>query len=151
VTARSDENWVTYGLCREADPDMWDMSAEKSDRVAAMRICRECPVLAQCFEDARDNPPYGLIQAGLGWRGGQPVDAVTGHRKGGSPSISAKKEGNPPPPHGTVRRYSMAEYRCRCPECKAAKSAARAKSAKRVAARRLLPVGDLGYERQAST
>lgn len=45
----TNQAWVLDGLCRDQAP-MWDSDAAPADRLAAMRTCRECPVLAQCTE-----------------------------------------------------------------------------------------------------
>lgn len=50
--------WVLEGLCRDQAP-MWDSSALVSDKREAMRLCGECPVLAQCTEAGRDEI-YGI-------------------------------------------------------------------------------------------
>lgn len=39
--------WAAYASCREADPDLFFPGPEGTTE-AAVRICRGCPVLAEC-------------------------------------------------------------------------------------------------------
>lgn len=45
--------WVTKGNCRDGDPDaLFVLGAEQH---TAKRICKGCPVAAECLADALDN------------------------------------------------------------------------------------------------
>lgn len=39
--------WAAYAACRDSDPDLF-FPGPDSDSDAAVRICRGCPVLAEC-------------------------------------------------------------------------------------------------------
>jgi hypothetical protein len=75
-------NWRDFASCAaDDDPDCWDMSAEQRQRVHALAVCLACPVYGPCLEDAKLDPPKGLIQAAFGWYGGrEPVNVITGER-----------------------------------------------------------------------
>lgn len=46
--------WAAYAACRQADPDLF-FPAEGDDAAVALRICRGCPVRAECLEWALDS------------------------------------------------------------------------------------------------
>lgn len=57
------------------DPDWWDAASPRADRWRAVALCRSCPISLACLEQARLQPPRGLIQAGLRWdKNGTPHD-----------------------------------------------------------------------------
>jgi WhiB family redox-sensing transcriptional regulator len=41
--------WAAYASCREADPDLF-FPAEAGDATDALKICRGCPVQAECLD-----------------------------------------------------------------------------------------------------
>lgn len=43
------EAWMTDAACTDMDPDMWFADKRGTSR-QAKRICRECPVQAQCLQ-----------------------------------------------------------------------------------------------------
>jgi WhiB family redox-sensing transcriptional regulator len=52
LTARSARaRWTDLAACAEVDPELWFPEKGASSE-SAKRICRACPVRAQCLEDA---------------------------------------------------------------------------------------------------
>lgn len=55
------------------NPDWWDAASPRADRQRAVALCHGCPIRPACLQQARLQPPRGLIQAGLRWdKRGQP-------------------------------------------------------------------------------
>lgn len=48
---RADTVWMTHGLCRELDPQVFFPSTG-TGVVQAQRICKRCPVSSECLEYA---------------------------------------------------------------------------------------------------
>lgn len=45
--------WLTLAACRDADPALFDTGSDSGGYYPrAIRICAECPVQAECLEDA---------------------------------------------------------------------------------------------------
>ncbi len=70
-----------------ARPDDWDIDIGSPDVWHhAVRICEDCPLLAECRElvvtlAARGIPPRSMIWAGVGYDGsGQPIEDLGRHR-----------------------------------------------------------------------
>lgn len=65
-----DADWQEHAACRDHDPELWftvgsDMTAA-ADRAEAKRICRtECPVRAECLQEASDNRIEHGVWGGL--------------------------------------------------------------------------------------
>jgi WhiB family redox-sensing transcriptional regulator len=59
--------WKQLGLCPQVDPDMWFPERGSSVK-EAKRICRDCPVRAQCLEYALDNDERFGVWGGLSER-----------------------------------------------------------------------------------
>lgn len=60
-------NWRDQGLCAEVDPELW--FPEKGGSAApAKRICRQCPVRAECLAYALDNHEWWGVWGGLTYR-----------------------------------------------------------------------------------
>lgn len=116
-------SWADYALCAGADPEDWDLTASERQRLHAVAICAQCPVNAQCLEDAQRNPPYGMIQAGFGWRGSaEPVDAVV---------VDRRKRKRVPAPKLVEPTHGYGGYGrgCRCEVCVSARAKRRAQYA----------------------
>lgn len=47
-----DKDWRYEGLCRQVDPELFFPEKGQDTTKAAKRVCAECPVLAQCLEQA---------------------------------------------------------------------------------------------------
>ncbi len=48
-----DEDWRVHAACRGADPEIWfPVKSAASESEQAARICRGCPVRAQCLHHA---------------------------------------------------------------------------------------------------
>jgi hypothetical protein len=64
--------WQRRAACR-ASPQLFDLDTDEPetaiDRIrrhaAARTICGTCPVVAECFDDAHDDPSAEGIRAGL--------------------------------------------------------------------------------------
>jgi WhiB family transcriptional regulator, redox-sensing transcriptional regulator len=60
-------SWQDAGLCAEVDPDLW--FPEKGGSVAyAKRVCRSCPVAAECLKFALANDERWGVWGGLSER-----------------------------------------------------------------------------------
>ena len=54
------ESWMDDGACVGSDPDLW-FPVEQDQADEAVRVCRGCPVRAQCGAYAVDNRiRYGI-------------------------------------------------------------------------------------------
>jgi WhiB family redox-sensing transcriptional regulator len=60
-------NWMTFALCQEVDPEKWFPERGASVR-DAKRICRDCPVRAQCLRYALDHDERFGVWGGLSER-----------------------------------------------------------------------------------
>ena len=65
ATARSTwvEDWAQHGACGKAEPDaLFVLGAAQQ---AAKRVCRDCPVIAECLADSLDNHTEFGIWGGM--------------------------------------------------------------------------------------
>lgn len=51
--------WMSWGLCGEADPELWFPKKGDSPR-PAKAICTDCPVRQECLEYALENSVTGV-------------------------------------------------------------------------------------------
>lgn len=59
------EDWKADGVCRTIDPELWFPDAPQTGAVAK-KVCRTCPVIAECLSYAlRNNEAYG-VWGGMG-------------------------------------------------------------------------------------
>jgi WhiB family redox-sensing transcriptional regulator len=65
--------WAERALCAQTDPDAWFPDRGHADQAAiATRICRHCPVRAQCLDYALSGADtWGGIATGI-WGGTTP-------------------------------------------------------------------------------
>lgn len=56
--------WASFGSCRDANPDLFFSSDDRSAR-EAIRICRGCPVASECLAWALDTRVRYGIWGGL--------------------------------------------------------------------------------------
>jgi len=55
-----DRPWSAHAACRRADPD-WFFPTPEDDPHAALRVCRGCPVSAECLDWALETRVrYGI-------------------------------------------------------------------------------------------
>jgi WhiB family transcriptional regulator, redox-sensing transcriptional regulator len=55
-----ERDWRDQALCQYVDPDLWH-PPKGGSTVQAKRICRSCPVRAECLEFAlANNEPFGI-------------------------------------------------------------------------------------------
>ena len=47
ITITTDLNWMTHGLCRAYDPDLWFPNVSGHSRLPK-KVCAACPVLRDC-------------------------------------------------------------------------------------------------------
>jgi len=62
------DEWIERAACRAhgIDPDEWfPLSGDPKDSIAAVRICRTCPVRAECLAYAIRLKPTAGIWAGI--------------------------------------------------------------------------------------
>ena len=59
-----DQNWRAHGLCSGTDADLW-FAVGAVEHKEAKRICRRCPVQAQCLAYAMEAPVDHGIWGGL--------------------------------------------------------------------------------------
>lgn len=83
----SSQEWRDDALCRDQAP-MWDSSAAPTDKLQAMRICRDCPVFDLCEQAGRDEV-YG-IWAGVDKK--PPVAPVKNPRVPKPPKVPMSQE-----------------------------------------------------------
>ena len=55
--------WAQRGACRKAEPDALFVAGAAQQ--AAKRVCRECPVIAECLADSLDNQTEFGIWGGM--------------------------------------------------------------------------------------
>jgi WhiB family redox-sensing transcriptional regulator len=67
--------WQDQGVCAEADPDAWFPEKGGSNR-EAKRICRICPVRAECLEYALEHDQRFGIWGGTSERERRPMFAA---------------------------------------------------------------------------
>ncbi len=61
MTAVLDAPWREFALCRGEDTNkFFPAKPDFRARAAAMRICRECPVIDPCRAYAIPNEPFGI-------------------------------------------------------------------------------------------
>lgn len=62
TTPEDPDAWRQRAACREHDPDLWFPNpGDEATREAALRICRYCPVMADCrAESERIGAPWGI-------------------------------------------------------------------------------------------
>lgn len=108
-------DWRERAACRDSDPDLWFPASDNlrySDPrvLAAVRICRSCPVKAECLEEALANDMCGI------WGG------TTGRER---TEIKHRAErGETQPPCGTKAAYARHQRRGE-PTCDACRGAMR--------------------------
>jgi hypothetical protein len=77
--APADDRWRQRAKCRDADPDMFfPEPSDASTALAAVAVCRSCPVTKQCLADALHTGERDGIRGGLTPRQRRPL--LTAHR-----------------------------------------------------------------------
>lgn len=64
VDMATETSWMSWGLCAEADPELWFPKVGEPLR-PARKICGDCPVREECLEYALDNDMQAGIWGGL--------------------------------------------------------------------------------------
>jgi WhiB family redox-sensing transcriptional regulator len=59
-------NWQELALCAQVDPDLWFPEKGVPSR-AAVRICNQCPVRAECLAEAQARPEIWGVWGGLSY------------------------------------------------------------------------------------
>jgi hypothetical protein len=78
--APADDRWRQQAKCRDADPDMFfPEPSDAATAVAAVAVCRSCPVTEQCLADALHTGERDGIRGGLTPRQRRPL--LTAHRR----------------------------------------------------------------------
>jgi len=60
----ADQDWRAGALCSQSSPELW-FAVGAIEHQQAKRICRQCPVRAECLEYAMDGPIDHGIWGGL--------------------------------------------------------------------------------------
>lgn len=68
------DGWIASAVCRHLDdPDvMFPDAGDRAGREQARRVCRVCPVTAECYREWRRLPhalrPFGVWAGRSGWQ-----------------------------------------------------------------------------------
>ena len=58
--------WANVAACRNSDPDVFFPPGGRTNNVAAVLICRPCPVRVECLEFALENDMDHGVWGGMG-------------------------------------------------------------------------------------
>lgn len=61
------KNWWNQAKCYGENPDDYDLAAAhvRNKDTAACKLCKGCPVIAECAADVLENNNYGMVRAGM--------------------------------------------------------------------------------------
>lgn len=111
-----DLSWRDDASCRGTNPALWfgrdgkGIEADASTLIA-VSICRTCPVIDACGNEARERGDFGQVRAGHFIRVPKSARKIR---------TVNPKEFDPPPPHGSSARYASG---CICQACRNGHSA----------------------------
>lgn len=61
------KNWWNEAKCHGDDPEKYDLGRTRTPNkeYAAYKLCKGCPVIAECAADVLEHNNYGIVRAGM--------------------------------------------------------------------------------------